>query len=302
MNTSRTGRVLVATSGSAASRSAIAYAAREALARGTDLEVVHVIPPVIAGGPFAGAAEPALRDSGREILAHDQLLAREIAPQLEVTTSLLRGSRADAVVRHAANASLLVIGTPPDDLVGRLWTGSTVVGIAARSTCPVAIVRPGEPRTRTARILVGLKSTTHSSQLLATAFALAQQTQSELRIVHAWHMQSPYDDAIAERLPAPDWEKKQLRAIQGELIDLRMAYPEVQVQVAVEHGQTAAILVAESRAADMLVISRPLHGGYAHHLGTAARAVIRDSACPVLVVPPAQAAVESTPVSTPLAS
>ena len=37
----------------------------------------------------------------------------------------------------------------------------------------------------------------------------------------------------------------------------------------------------------MAVISRPAHGGFVHYLGATARAVIRDAACPVEVVPPA---------------
>ena len=35
------------------------------------------------------------------------------------------------------------------------------------------------------------------------------------------------------------------------------------------------------------MISRPSHGGFVHHLGATARAVIRDAGCPVLVVPAA---------------
>ena len=131
-----------------------------------------------------------------------------------------------------------------------------------------------------------MKSTRHAEHLLATAFAVASQTQSELRIVHAWHMVSPYDEAIAHRVATPDWEKDEARAIEGVLIDLRMAYPDVQVHVDVVHGQPGFTLVAASRQADLLVISRPAHGGFVHYLGATARAVIRESGCPILMVPP----------------
>jgi nucleotide-binding universal stress UspA family protein len=69
MSTSRRGHIVVATSGSAASTSAIAYAAREAQARGLQLEVVHVIPSSLPVGAFGGAPDLALRRSGREVLA-----------------------------------------------------------------------------------------------------------------------------------------------------------------------------------------------------------------------------------------
>ena len=292
MSTSRVGRVLVATSGSAASKSAISYAAREAGARGSPLELVHVVTPMIATGPYGATVDPALRDAGRQVLAGGERLAREVAPQITVTTSLLIGSRPDAVVHEAEGADLLVIGAPPDDAFGRLWTGPTVMGIAARATCPVLVVPEQESRIRTPEVLVGLKSTRHCDHLLATAFAMARQTQSDLRVLHAWHMVSPYDEAIAGRLSTPEWEREELRAIEGQLIDLRMAYPDVQVRISLVHGKPAHTLVTEARNADLLVISRPLHGGLVHHLGATARAVIRESSCPVLVVPPLDAAAE----------
>jgi nucleotide-binding universal stress UspA family protein len=286
MSTSRAGRVLVATSGSAASRSAISHAAREAAARGLPLELVHVVTPMIATGPYGATADPALRQAGREVLARGERLAGEVAPQVEITTTLLTGSRPEAVVHEADDADLLVIGAPPDDVMGRLWTGPTVMGIVARATCPVLVVPEQASPTRAPEVLVGLKSTRHCDHLLGTAFAMARQTQSDLRILHVWHMVSPYDEAIAERLPTPEWEREEILAIEGQIIDLRMAYPDVQVRVSLVHGKPAHTLVAEARNADLLVISRPVHGGYLHHLGSTARTVIRESSCPVLVVPP----------------
>jgi nucleotide-binding universal stress UspA family protein len=286
MSTSRTGRVLVATSGSASSQSAITFAARTAAARGLAVELVHVVPPTLAAGPMGVAPDLDIRRAGREVLAHGEALAHRVAPHVDVTTTLLIGSRPDAVVERSHDAELVVVGGPPHDLLGRLWTGSTVTGIAARAACPVAIIPSASPPGDTHQILVGLKSTRHVDDLLAAAFAVAAQTGSALRIVHAWQMLSPYDNAVAERLPTPDWEVEEGRKIENLLIDLRLAYPTVTVQVDLVHGQPAHTLVEASREADVIVISRPLHGGFVHHLGATARAVIRDAQCTVLVVPP----------------
>jgi nucleotide-binding universal stress UspA family protein len=286
MSTSRRGRIVVATSGSSASQSAITYAAHQADDRGLPLEVVHVVTPSVPVGPYGVGPDVELRHAGQELLARGEHLARTVAPRLDVTTTLLIGSRPDAIVHHADGAELLIIGALQHDLFGRLWSGSTVMGIAARASCPVIVVPEREPRTPTRQVLVGLKSTRQAEHLLATAFAVASQTRSGLRIVHTWHLMSPYDEAIAERLPAPRWETEEAAVIEGLLIDLRMAYPDVQVQVDVVHGQAAHVLVEASRDADVLVISRPVHGSLVHHLGATARAVIRDSVCPLLVVPP----------------
>jgi nucleotide-binding universal stress UspA family protein len=285
MSTGRTGRVLVATSGSTASRSAIAYAAREAESRGLSLELVHVVTPGVPVGPYGAVPDVAVREAGREVLARGEETARRIAPYVDVTTAMLIGSRPDAIVDRARDADLVVVGAPPHDLIGRLWTGSTVAGVAARSTCPVVIVRTGRQATAH-EVLVGLKSVEHADQLLATAFAVAIRSGSTLRVLHAWQMLSPYENAVAERLPIPAWELEEGRAIEAMLVDLRMAHPNVPVRVDLAHGQPAYTLVEASRGADLLVISRPVHGGYVHHLGATARTVIREAHCPVLVVPP----------------
>src|SRR4029079_18445923 len=70
MSTSRTGHVLVATSGSASSQSAITFAARTAASRGLAVELVHVVTPTIAVGPTGAAPDIEGRRGRREVLAH----------------------------------------------------------------------------------------------------------------------------------------------------------------------------------------------------------------------------------------
>ncbi len=288
MNAKRsTAHVVAGVDGSRGSRAAATYAAREARDRGLPLELVHVVPAYLAAGPFPMSPEATMRAAGREILQSAYERVRADSPGLEVITTLLMGSRVDALVRHTRDAALLVAGAPPHGLAERLWTGSIVTGLAARASCPFVIV-PVEGRTvpRFGRIVVGLKSTNHAEHLLGAAFAVAQQTQSDLVVTHAWHLLSGYDDAIAERTVDPEWVTEQTRMIEDNLIDLRMAYPDVQVRVDLEHGQPAYALVTQSASADLLLISRPPHGGFVHYLGATARAVIREAVCPIEVVPP----------------
>ncbi|WP_151082199.1 universal stress protein [Nocardioides cynanchi] len=284
-----TGHVVVATDGSEGSLAAVRYAARAAEGRGVELEVVHVVPPGLPAGPFGAVPDAQIRRSGNTTLRHSRDVAVAEVPDLEVVSTLLIGSRVDALVWHTHDAAVLVLGAAPHGLVERLWTGSVVTGIAARATCPVAIVPLGahEPRAGAGRrIVVGLKSTEHAEHLLGAAFALARQTQSDLTVVHAWHLVSPYDDAIAERTLRRAWLVEQERTLEDALIDHRLAFPEVQVDVDLVHGQAAFALVGLSRTADILMISRPGHGGLVHYLGSTARAVIRDAECVVEVVPP----------------
>jgi nucleotide-binding universal stress UspA family protein len=279
--------VVAATDGSPGSRAAVIYAAHEATTRGLPLEIVHVMPAFLPSGPFPVAPDAAMHRSAHAVLNAAGDLAAEAAPHLEITTRLLHGERVDSLVAHTRDAALLVVGAPPHNLAQRLWTGSTVTSTAARVVCPLLIVPPVRAEaTRTGRVVVGLKTTQHAEHLLGAAFAVARQTQSDLSVVHAWHLLSAYDDAIAARTTTQDAITEQVRRIEDSMIDLRLAYPEVQVRVELTHGQAAFALVRESAEADLLMVSRPAHGGFVHYLGSTARAVIRESECPVELVPP----------------
>lgn len=289
MTTVLTGHVVVATDGTEGSLAAVRYGAREAQVRGVPLELVHVVPPCLPAGPFLAVPDADIKLSGHATLAHSRDVARAEVPRIEVVSTLLIGSRVDAVVQHTHEAALLAIGAPPHGLLERLWTGSVVTGITARATCPIVIVPLGAHGPKAGagrRILVGLKSPEHAEHLLSAAFALARQTQSDLMVVHAWHLLSGYDDAIAERTLRRAWLVEQERILEDALIDHRMAFPDVHVEVDLVHGQAAFALVKQSHTADVLMISRPGHGGLVHYLGSTARAVIRDAECIVEVVPP----------------
>lgn len=277
-------RVVVATSGSPASDAAVTVAADAATHRGPPLEIVHVLPPTMPAGPYVEPVDLVMRRSGREVLTRAEAAVRRRYPDLDVSSTLLIGSRVDALLHHAEGADLLVVGAPPHDLLGRLWTGSTVYGVAARAACPVLVVPAGPLPPTSHEVLVALKSARHAGALLATAFSLAQQRHAELRVLHVWHRGSPYDEAISHRLGDAAWTEEQ--AIDGLLGDLRLAFSDVPALVEVVQGQPAFTLATESKDADLLVISRPAHGGLFHRLGATARAVIREAACPVLVVPP----------------
>jgi len=279
--------VVAATDGSRGAAAAVVYAAEEARTRGLPLELVTVVPAYLPAGPFPVSPDAATNRAAHAVLDDAQKLAEETVPGIRLTTTLLLGSRVDALIRHTCDAALLTVGAPPHGLAERLWTGSTVTGTAARVRCPLVIVPPDQTSaSRVGRIVVGLKSTRHAEHLLGAAFAVAQQTQSDLLVVHAWHMLSGYDDVIASRTTTPDRVTELERSIEDNLIDLRLAFPDVQVRVEVEHGQAAFALTARSAEADLLLISRPAHGGFVHYLGATARAVIREAACPVEVVPP----------------
>lgn len=282
------GLIVVATDGTAAGRIGIEFATREAQRRGAGLELVHVVPMYPSASTFPVIPDDSFNQYGRDVLEQGSELVREIDPDAEFGTTLMTGARVSGITRCGAEAALIVLGSnPPLSASERFWIGTTVPGVAARATCPVVTV-PAEYDANkvTGRVVVGVKDPARQTALLGNAFALAEELEAELLIVHAWKLPAGYDDLVANPESRKEWRVQLEAEIEYVLGDLRSDHPDVPVRIEIVHGRAAPALITASRDADRIVISRPAHGGYFHHLGSTARAVLRESHCPVEVLPP----------------
>lgn len=281
--------VVVATDGSPAALRGVRYATLEAQRLGASLEIVHVAPGYLPIGPLPMLPDGTFQEFGRSVLEHSQAVARDTSSGVETVSRLASGTRVSSIVEASWNAPLLVLGSRSLTLAARVWSGATVAGVCARARCPVVVV-PEDWQTRgsgsPSRILVGFKSPEQAAVLLPHAFALARDSGAELVVVHGWKLPSSYDDIIASRVGEAKWEEQQDAVIEGALTELRGNYPDVPVSIEVVHDRPAHALVEASRGADRLYLSRPAHGGYFHHLGGVARTVLRETHCPVEMLPP----------------
>ncbi|MGD9959523.1 universal stress protein [Nocardioides sp.] len=141
MSTPR-GRVIAAAGRGAAARGVAAYAAREAAARGSVLEFLHVIgvdPPVRSGRPHQPGSS---QWRGAATLEAAAQVAAEVAPGVPVVLTLVRGTRTDCLLTEALDATLVVIGAPgrPAPPAGP-WPGTWVSAVVMAAPCPVVVVR-----------------------------------------------------------------------------------------------------------------------------------------------------------------
>jgi nucleotide-binding universal stress UspA family protein len=95
-----------------------------------------------------------------------------------------------------------------------------------------------------------------------------------------------YDDVVGGRVEEKRWNGEQAARIEAAIADYRESFPDVRVRVRVVHDGPTRALVHASRTADRLILVKPAHLGYLHHLGPTARAVLRLAECPVEIVPP----------------
>jgi nucleotide-binding universal stress UspA family protein len=281
------GFAVVAVDGSEQSLAAVTFAATEASRLGLALHVAHVRPAYLPVGPLLMPPdEIGMGAYASETLASAVRVVVEIAPQVEVITHGLAGSRVGEIVGLAEHARFVVVGRRPASALDRAWSGGTLDGIVSRSPCPVVVVPDLKRRKDAApRVVVGFKSATHSDELFEAGFRTADELGAELEVLHAWRLSGGYDDIIASRVSEPTLNRDQKAAIWNLLEPWEEAYPHVHLRIQVVHEYPVRALIEASRDADRLVLVKPLHGSVVHHLGRTARGALRFAQCPVEVVP-----------------
>ncbi|GAB3262328.1 universal stress protein [Nocardioides dilutus] len=298
MKVPQTGPVVVGVDGTPGSAGALRYAVAEALRRNAPVRLVHALPvnaPVWPGVPMSGVAGDDLREVAASILDGAVRVVRDIAPDLEVSTRLSAGSRSGAIIEAAQDAQLVVVGRETQHGVDRILVGAVTAGVAAHAPCEVAVVPSfwsGEHAR--ARVVVALKSRSNAPAVLGEAFTQARARGARLTIVTAWELPDPYLDRIELRTHADEWEAEGRRVIEDVVAPYRADFADVEIDVRVQHGRAADVLLAASRDSDLLVLSRRRHAVPPFgHLGGVTHAVLRTSDVPVLVVPFLGAAAES---------
>jgi nucleotide-binding universal stress UspA family protein len=142
MNARRKPVILVGVSGSAASRTALRWAAAEAKRIGADLVAVRAWeqPRRAAYAQRTGAAAD-LRERARLDLAAavSAVLGRDVARL--VTSEVTEGAAERVLVARSADADLLVLGEASGLTAGRS-IGPVVRSCLSRAACPVVLVSP----------------------------------------------------------------------------------------------------------------------------------------------------------------
>ncbi len=282
--------VVVGVGGSArASEAAIRYGVHEAHVLGTGVRLVHVVPTYVPMAPMLPMPPEDLEATGHEVVEEFAELARGLMPADRVSTEVLTGPRGPQLVGAARHAPMLVLGHEQHPVLDRLLVGTTVAGVAARAEVPVVVVptewSAGEERRC---VVVGIKSVEHAAPVMRRAFEIAARRGDQVLLVHAWELQGQYDDLITARVDLEELSARAGGALHKAIAPIREAWPDVPLEIRVVHGQPARVLRDASREGDLLLLAKRPHAFPAGHLGATGRTLLRESACPVEVVPPGE--------------
>jgi nucleotide-binding universal stress UspA family protein len=282
--------ILVGVSGPEESTAAMQWASRHSALTGRPVTLVHVLNPVVPPPPPSILmASGSLREAGRQLLK--DAVAEYGAIGGECGSVLREGHAASVLTQMSADADAVVLGHRQLSSVRRIITWSTSTATAAHARCPVvAVPTPGPtestaPEDGTAWVTVGVHEDGAPEAVLRAGFETAAAYGHRLRLVHAWRLDPVYDDMVVARV-GDDWRETVAKEIRDAAEPLTAKYPEVAVEVRVEHQWAPDALADLAESSALLVVGRHGHRPLLpDRIGSVARTALHRATCPVMVVP-----------------
>lgn len=282
------GSVLVGLDGTAHSVPAVRWGAEEAAVRGLPLHLLHSWTSQPLNLTIAQEAENKKR-FGAEALSSAEAMARELHPDISVTTEQVSEHSVDALVDRSGQAAMMVLGSRGHGAIAGFLLGSVSLHVLGRAECPAITVREEEALAYgRPEVVVGVQESGKPGEaVLEFAFAAAEAHHSSVRAVRAWEplgVRGHVPTAPAhppEEDPSAVAEEKKLAGI---LAPWRARFPGVNVVEQVQRGRVAPVLLGACSQASLLVVGRRMERS-TMLLGPIVFAVLHHSSCPVAVVP-----------------
>ncbi|NLV77787.1 MAG: universal stress protein [Rhodococcus sp.] len=285
--------VTVGVDGSPASGRAVAWAAATAAARGAALHLVHAVDFVSTGWaatPFVQTSQVFewAEEDARAVLKDAERIARDTAPDLEITAALSLTGSAKWLVELSRQTLMLVLGASGSGRIGEVLLGSTPVAVVGHAECPVVVVRGDREIDADGPVVVGVDGSPLSEDALAAAFEEASFRNVDLVAVHVW---SDVRSGAVDRSPLVfdprAFEESEHALLAERLAGYRERYPDVAVDRKVYIDGPRTHLLEWSEKAQLVVVGSRGRGGFTGLiLGSTSQALLRAARCPVMVVRP----------------
>ena len=219
-------------------------------------------------------------------------VARELAASgLQVESAVRFGQAGDEIVQQVRewSADLVIMRTRGWSGIQRAVMGSVAEDLLSRSDVPIMLLRPGGRRMdRIANLLAPVDGSPGGALALASGVGLAKATGAQIRLIEI--VVPMMSQALTPSEYDPAWDEEALSAahtyVAGMVSRLLgagvMAKGEARMAPEIAGGIVQA---ADEHASDLIVMSTEARTGLGRAvLGSVADAVVRASACPVLLV------------------
>jgi nucleotide-binding universal stress UspA family protein len=271
---------VVGVDGSDHSRMALTWAAAAADATGVPVRAVQSwIHPRSAVLPIAPVPVSAQEMDEQTEQAITAVVTDALGPSNSVTSDVLRGPPAGALLQTVTPDSVLVLGSRGLGGFTGLLLGSVSQECVEYASCPVVVVRTDRVVGDGDVILVGKDGSEGAQRALGWADELASATGAVLRAVHAWRAsESERPPRISERL-----RTRAAGEVEGWTQQVGDDIDSEEMEGDPRHVLVAA---AERFAPALTVVGRRGAGGLrSMRLGSTANHLVRHSATNVAVVP-----------------
>jgi nucleotide-binding universal stress UspA family protein len=277
--------ILVGFDGTDGARDALAFARRLAALTGARLRLANAFPyDDMPNRASNGAFREALRADAESTLAR---AGAGDAPRHAVAD--VSPARALQRIAEETDASLLVVGSTRRGPIGRVVPGSTAERLLHGAPCPVAIVPQGygAPERELKVIGVGYDGSEESEAALATATDVARRLGATLRVIRVFDTAQIGTPALMSSVGYISVPKEMERA-QREQFERRVAEQpdDVEVESVFFAGVPNKELPVQSQSVDLMIMGSRGYGPVrAVLLGGVSHALVREAACPVIVMP-----------------
>jgi len=283
--------IIVGVDESQGSIDAIALASRLAGITGSELMLVNVFPYDLHPSRAANRAfEEYLRRDSNDLLERRRSSLGDKTVEVRAIPDV-SSARGLHELAEQENAGLVVVGSTHTGRAGRVLPGSTAERLLNGSPCPVAVAPKGYAQRSSDKLAVigcGYDASLSAAHALETAHRLAVATGARLRVIRVFKplaFDTPPDSVLMGGMASYNdtLHERATRELESAIATID-AEPGVEAEFTV--GDPGKLLAEASEQLDLLVVGSRGYGPmHAVMVGGVAGRLVREAACPVIVVP-----------------
>jgi nucleotide-binding universal stress UspA family protein len=283
--------IIVGVDESQGSIDAIALASRLAGITGSELMLVNVFPYDLHPSRAANRAfEEYLRRDSNDLLERRRSSLGDKTVEVRAIPDV-SSARGLHELAEQENAGLVVVGSTHTGRAGRVLPGSTAERLLHGSPCPVAVAPKGYAQRSSDELAVigcGYDASLSAAHALETAHRLAVATGARLRVIRVFKplaFDTPPDSVLMGGMASYNdtLHERATRELESAIATIDA---ERGVEAEFTIGDPEQLLAEASEQLDLLVVGSRGYGPmHAVMVGGVAGRLVREAACPVIVVP-----------------